>query len=162
MNAWYQDRKSTLIAAGAVFGALAGLLIGRLSAGGALVGGFLGAVAGAVTGARLSYLIFTGAIGKPAGQDEPGLPPVKHYHLPKEMRDGYHEDLLMKRIMEVYHPGQPLDEDEECQDGADEDSGRGGLGKQPLAVVVQDRRWVKRRVTVERRHRKGANFSRGA
>ncbi len=58
MNGWYQERKSTLIAAGAVFGALAGLLIGRSSAGGALVGGFLGAV----TGARLSSLMFEEAI----------------------------------------------------------------------------------------------------
>lgn len=47
--------------------------------------------------------------------------PREHYHLPKEMRDGYYTDLVMKRIMQAYHPEGmgSEDDDQEEAEGAD-------------------------------------------
>ncbi len=52
----------------------------------------------------------------------------QHYDLPKEMHDGYHEKLAMKRIMEIYHPESLFDSNaaEDDSDAEDEE-----LGEEP-------------------------------
>ncbi len=47
--------------------------------------------------------------------------PRRHYHLPREMRDSYYTDLVMKRIMEVYHPGADAADEDENGDEDHED-----------------------------------------
>jgi len=46
----------------------------------------------------------------------------KHIHIPKDMRDSYYTDLVMKRILEIYRPEQAESEDDgESEDEDDEE-----------------------------------------
>lgn len=98
----------------AVLGGMVGLILAfaRYSADilNVLYIGLLSAAAGWTLGSRLGGLIFRDST------DHYEKEPRKHYYLPKEMRDGYHTGLVMKRIMEIYHPEQAGDEDEDEAD----------------------------------------------
>jgi|GEM_PF-6035036 len=47
----------------------------------------------------------------------------KHIYLPKDMRDSYYTNLVMKRIMEIYQPQQTEspDDEEESEDESEDD-----------------------------------------
>ncbi len=72
---------------------------------------------GAIAGCALGVFIFGGW----RQQDDEVKQPRTPYHLREELRDGYYEGVMMKRIMQIYHPeGMPADENEEDEDAEDE------------------------------------------
>ncbi len=103
----------------AALGGVAGLLIGVATSEDNVLGlGF----AGAVIGLNIGGIIFRQRKEKQIESTK--VEEEQHYSLPEEMRDGYHEQLVMKRIMEIYHPeGNPFeDEEEDEQDEPEADA----------------------------------------
>ncbi len=101
MNTWEQQQRLGLMVVGGIVGAVAGALLGPQHQIETVLA--LG-IAGIVAGLRLGDLIFRKAKA-PSPQAEAKFERM-HYHLSKEMWDGYRTGLVMKRIMEVYHAGE--------------------------------------------------------
>ncbi len=99
-----------------VLGAIIGLVVSPAFPGASgmslLIGGFfVGLWASAlISSLQKLWARILGLSGRPQKA------PRQHYRLPKEMRDGYYEGVVMKRIMQVYHP-EAMDNhsDEETQ-----------------------------------------------
>ncbi len=116
------DETRRLAVGPGIFAGLMGAGIGMaLSKELASVSGATFALGGFILGYLIGAALFaSGRRYIPTDADEE---PQQHYHLAKEMRAGYHEQVLMKRIMEIYHPeASGSDEDEEENDEAEDEA----------------------------------------